>query len=70
VGYGYEITYSEDPKKGIVTDLNWKRSKEKPKGIYFLRYTKTAIDEDKIWDAYNLTRAVEAVFRCLKTDLT
>jgi len=71
VGYLYEIIYTEDSNKGIVTDLNWKRIKEKqkPKGVYFLRYTKTAIDEDKIWDAYNLTREVEAVFRCLKTDL-
>lgn len=71
VGWLYEISYVEDPKKDIVTDLNWKRirEREKPKGEYFLRYTKTAIDEDKIWDAYNLTRDVEAVFRCLKTDL-
>ena len=71
VGYLYEIQYVEDQEKGIVTDMNWKRikEKEKPKGEYFLRYTKTAIEEDKIWDAYNLTRDVEAVFRCLKTDL-
>jgi hypothetical protein len=71
VGWLYEIEYTEDQEKGMVTDINWKRikEKEKPKGEYFLRYTKTAIDEDKIWDAYNLTRDVEAVFRCLKTDL-
>jgi transposase len=46
-----------------------KREREKPKGEYFLRYTKNSISEDKIWDAYNQTRDVEAVFRCLKTDL-
>ena len=71
VGWLYEVKYTEDKEKGIVTDINWerKKEKEKPKGEYFLRYTKNAISEDKIWDAYNQTRDVEAVFRCLKTDL-
>ena len=71
IGWLYDISYTEDAEKGIVTDINWKRIKERerPKGEYFLRYTKQAIAEDKIWDAYNLTRDVEAVFRCLKTDL-
>jgi hypothetical protein len=71
VGWLYDITYIEDAEKDIVTDIKWERKKEreKPKGEYFLRYTKNAISEDKIWDAYNQTRDVEAVFRCLKTDL-
>ena len=71
VGWLYDIIYVEDTEKGIVTDIKWERKKEreKPKGEYFLRYTKNAISEDKIWDAYNQTRDVEAVFRCLKTDL-
>jgi len=71
IGWLYNISYIEDAEKGIVTDINWERIKERerPKGEYFLRYTKQAITEDKIWDAYNLTRDVEAVFRCLKTDL-
>lgn len=71
IGWLYNISYTEDSEKGIVTDINWERIKERerPKGEYFLRYTKQAIAEDKIWDAYNLTRDVEAVFRCLKTDL-
>ncbi|MDC0584828.1 IS1634 family transposase [Bacteroidales bacterium] len=71
IGWLYNITYTEDTDKNIVTAINWERvrEREKPKGEYFLRYTKNAIAEDKIWDAYNLTRDVEAVFRCLKTDL-
>jgi len=71
IGWLYNISYTEDAEKGIVTDINWERIKERerPKGEYFLRYTKQAITEDKIWDAYNLTRDVESVFRCLKTDL-
>jgi len=71
VGCLYDIAYIEDAEKGLITDISWTRKKEreKPKGEYFLRYTKNAITEDKIWDAYNQTRDVEAVFRCLKTDL-
>lgn len=71
VGWLYDIKYIEDKDKGIVTDIKWERKKERerPKGEYFLRYTKTAVSEDDIWQVYNLTRDVEAVFRCLKTDL-
>ena len=71
IGWLYHITYIEDKDKGIVTDIIWERIKEreKPKGEYFLRYTKNAISEDKIWEGYNLTRDIESVFRCLKTDL-
>lgn len=71
VGWLYNIKYTENKEKGIVTDINWERIKEreKPKGEYFLRYTKTAVSENDIWQVYNLTREVEAVFRCLKTDL-
>lgn len=71
IGWLYNIEYIEDKEKDIVIDIVWKRIKERerPKGEYFLRYTKNAIPEDKIWDSYNMTRDVEAVFRCLKTDL-
>jgi len=71
VGYLYEITYTEDKALDTVTDIAWKRieSKEKPKGEYFLRYSIETLKEEDIWDLYNLTRTVESVFRCLKTDL-
>lgn len=71
VGWLYDIKYTEDKEKGIITDITWKRirEREKPKGEYFLRYTKTAVSENDIWQVYNLTRSVESVFRCLKTDL-
>lgn len=71
IGWLYDIKYIEDKDKGIVTDIKWERKKERerPKGEYFLRYTKTAVSEGDIWQVYNLTRDVESVFRCLKTDL-
>jgi hypothetical protein len=59
----YTIDYTEDKEKGIVTDINWHRVKERerPKGEYFLRYTNDAVTETDIWDVYNMTRDVEAV---------
>ena len=71
IGWLYDITYTEDKEKEIVTDINWHRVKERerPKGEYFLRYTNNTISESEVRDVYNMTRDVEAVFRCLKTDL-
>lgn len=67
----YEINYTEDKVQGKVTDITWKRikEKEKPKGHYFLRYSKQNLTDKQVWDVYNMTREVEASFRCLKTDL-
>lgn len=66
----YDIQYTEDKKRGIITDIVWKRKKEKPKGHYFLRYSKEKLTDKEVWDVYNMTREVEASFRCLKTDLS
>jgi len=67
----YKITYKEDTEKSVITDIIWELQKERqnPKGEYFLRYSKEILTEKQIWDTYNLTRDVEATFRCLKTDL-
>lgn len=67
----YNIEYEQDLKKGIITNIKWTRlaERERPKGEYFLRYSKNNLTETQIWDAYNLTREVESSFRCLKTDL-
>ena len=67
----YKVTYTEDTKKGLVTDIKWElqKDRESPNGEYFLRYSKEILTEKEIWDTYNMTRDVEATFRCLKTDL-
>lgn len=67
----YKITYSEDKEKGVVTDIEWEKQdgKQRPKGEYYLRYSKQGLTDKQIWDLYNLTREVEACFRFLKTDL-
>jgi len=67
----YIITYKEDTEKGVVTDITWvvKANHASANGQYFLRYSKKNLTDEQIWDAYNLTREVEASFRCLKSDL-
>lgn len=67
----YSITYQEDKDKGIITDISWeaKQDYNSKNGQYFLRYSKKSLNDKEIWDAYNLTREVEASFRCLKSDL-
>ena len=55
----------------VITNIIWELQKERQSanGEYFLRYSKEILTEEQIWDTYNLTRDVEATFRCLKTDL-
>lgn len=67
----YIINYKEDTEKDVVTDITWeiKENQESKNGQYFLRYSKKNLSDNEIWDAYNLTREVEASFRCLKSDL-
>ncbi|NNK23814.1 MAG: IS1634 family transposase [Winogradskyella sp.] len=67
----YSITYQEDKDKGVITDISWqvKQDHKTKNGQYFLRYSKKNLTDKEIWEAYNLTREVEASFRCLKSDL-
>ncbi len=71
VAKNYKISYVEDKEKGVVTDIIWQKKSDtqRPKGEYFLRFSKEKLTEEQIWDNYNLTREVEACFRVLKTDL-
>ncbi len=71
VAKNYKITYTENPDKGLVTDIQWElqEDRQSPNGEYFLRFSKEILSEKQIWDTYNMTRDVEATFRCLKTDL-
>lgn len=71
IAKNYKITYTENPDKGLVTDIQWdlQEDRQSPNGEYFLRFSKEILSEKQIWDTYNMTRDVEATFRCLKTDL-
>jgi hypothetical protein len=63
------VTGKEDHFLHIKSEEKRKKEKERPKREYFLRYTHEAISEADIWEIYNMTRDIEAVFRTLKTDL-
>lgn len=67
----YKIIYHEDKDKDVIKDITWevKEDYNRKQGQYFLRYSKKSLTDKEIWDAYNLTREVEASFRCLKSDL-
>ena len=67
----YEIRFTQNKKQNLITDITWQRKTESKKenGAYFLRFSNKHLTEQQIWDVYNLTKSVEATFRCLKTDL-
>jgi len=71
IAKNYIITYTQDSDKGLVTDIQWElqQNRQSPNGEYFLRFSKEILSEKQIWDTYNMTRDVEATFRCLKSDL-
>ena len=60
--------------KGKVTAVSWelqenKMSKDRERGVYFLRTSLMGDDEKQLWEIYNTLREVEDTFRTLKTDL-
>ena len=67
----YEISFTEDAKKTVVTSIQWKRKPPKNQydGTYFLRYSNKNLTTNEIWNIYNTIREVEQTFRTLKTDL-
>ena len=67
----YDITFTEDTSKGIVTAIEWKRRQTKSEfdGSYFIRYSDKSLTTNEIWNIYNTIREVEQTFRTLKTDL-
>jgi len=60
--------------KGIATKITWsfekaKKAKERFSGSYFLRTTRTELDEKNIWSLYVMLTNIEDAFRYLKSDL-
>ena len=61
-------------KEGIATDIKWEiekqqEAKERFSGAYFLRTSRTDLDEKQIWALYIMLTNVEDAFRYLKSDL-
>jgi Transposase len=68
----YDINVEKDSDE-IVTKISWsiKENKEPDasSGIYYLRTSRRQLNEQTIWDFYNIIRNVEDAFRTLKLDL-
>ena len=66
----YEVTV--DQAGGIATALHWQRTTpiaETLPGVYCLRTNAAAWDEATLWRTYTMLTDLEAVFRCLKSEL-
>jgi transposase len=68
----YEVSVEQDPDTGKASALDWKRIKpidETLPGVYCLRTNQTQWDEATLWRTYIMLTDLEAVFRCLKSEL-
>lgn len=68
--YRIEVTQ----KDGIAAHINWHLEKEDKanqrfSGTYFLRTSRTDLDEIKVWSLYVMLTNIEDAFRYLKSDL-
>lgn len=68
----YEIKVNH--KNQIATTIEWKfvkqeKAEERFSGSYFLRTTRTDLDEKEIWSLYIMLTNVEDAFRSLKSEL-
>lgn len=72
IGHYYTIEVSQD--NGIATKLTWKLEKvdkceERFSGSYFLRTSRTDLNEKELWSLYIMLTNVENAFRSLKHEL-
>lgn len=72
IAHYYKIDVKQ--KEGIATEIYWKfekaeKAKQRFSGSYFLRTTRTDLDEKEIWSLYVMLTNVEDAFRYLKSEL-
>jgi transposase len=68
----YEITVEHDATTGKATSVHWARKtpiKDTLPGVYCLRTNQDQWDEATLWHTYTMLTDLEAVFRCLKSEL-
>jgi len=74
IGQHYQVDVEHDKKSGKATDLTWRldmkpESKLSHPGVYCLRTNEMEWDETILWRTYTMLTDLEAVFRCLKSEL-
>lgn len=68
----YEVSVEKDPPSGKATAIHWQRTTpiaETLPGVYCLRTNEQDWDEATLWRTYTMLTDLEAVFRCLKSEL-
>lgn len=68
----YEVTVEHDESSGKASALYWKRKNTIDNtlpGVYCLRTNQDQWDEATLWRTYTMLTDLEAVFRCLKSEL-
>ena len=68
----YEVSVEHDEASAKATAITWKRTKpiaETLPGVYCLRTNEEEWDEATLWRTYTMLTDLEAVFRCLKSEL-
>ena len=68
----YSVEVEE--QKGRVTRIEWSIDKEKElevrfSGSYYIRSSRTDLDEKELWSLYMMLTQMEESFRCLKSEL-
>lgn len=74
IGQHYSITVTSDESGTKVTSLTWEKTPVEGTqlthpGVYCLRSNETTWDEATLWQTYTMLTDLEAVFRCLKSEL-
>lgn len=70
----YRLDVVHDESSDVVTALNWERvpvegTRMTHPGVYCLRTNELHWDEATLWQTYTMLTDLEAVFRCLKSEL-
>ena len=68
----YEVRVEQDASSGKATAIHWQRTTpiaETLPGVYCLRTNEQDWDEATLWRTYTMLTDLEAVFRCLKSEL-
>lgn len=68
----YAVEVDHDDDSGLATAIRWQRTRsidQTHPGVYCLRSNQTEWDGNTLWRTYTLLTDLEAVFRCLKSEL-
>jgi transposase len=74
VSQHYTVSLETDASGKMVTALSWKKlpvagTMATHPGVYCLRSSETAWDEERLWRTYSMLTDLESVFRSLKSEL-